>query len=151
MGREEEVIKDRKKKIEEMKKKGLVPYSYNFDRRDFCGKLQEEYAKLLNEGQGRDVIIAGRIMTMRDLGKIAFLVLQDSTGKIQLVLQEGETGKEILEKYRKYVDSGDIIGIKGRIFRTKRGELSILVKNLEILTKAVKPIPDQFYGLQDKE
>jgi len=151
MGREEEIIKERIKKIEEMKKKGINPYPYNFNKKTDAAFLQAEYKDLKNEAKGKETSIAGRIMGIRDLGKIIFAVLQDGSGKIQIVLQEGETpGKEI-ENFKKFFDTGDFIGVIGKIFRTKRGELSILAERVEMLSKSIKGIPDQHFGLQDKE
>jgi lysyl-tRNA synthetase class 2 len=151
MAREDETIKERLKKIEEMRKLKIEPYAYRFDAANKCSELQEKYKKLENEKFAEGVSVAGRVLSIRDIGKIAFLVLQDFSGKIQIVIQEGETDKKQIEFFKKFVDSGDIIGVNGKIFRTKRGELSILVKKIEMLTKSVKPIPDNFYGLQDKE
>ena len=151
MAREEETIKERIKKIGEMKKNKVEPYAYKFERKETCLGLQEKHKKLENEKFAEKTNVAGRVLSIRDLGKIAFLVLQDSSGKIQIVLQEGETEKKQLELFKNYVDSGDIIGVEGKVFRTKRGELSILTENIEILTKALKPLPDNFYGLKDDE
>lgn len=151
MGREEEIIKERIKKIEAMRKAGINPYPYNFYKKSDAAFLQAEYKDLKNEAKGKETSIAGRVMGIRDIGKIIFVVLQDGTGKIQIVLQEGETpGKEI-EKFKSFVDTGDFMGVIGKIFRTKRGELSILAERVEMLSKSVKGIPDQYFGLQDKE
>lgn len=151
MAREDEVIKERLKKIQEMRKEGIEPYSYRFDRKSTCREIQEKYLKLENEKFGDKTSVAGRVLSIRDIGKIAFLVLQDSSGKVQIVIQDGETPKKEIELFKKFIDSGDIIGVSGKIFRTKRGELSILTEKIEILTKSVKPIPESFYGLKDEE
>jgi len=97
------------------------------------------------------VKIAGRVMSIRDLGKIAFAVLQDGDGKIQITLQEKSTPKKIREFFKKYIDAGDFVGVEGTIFRTKRGELSVLVKKLDILAKSILPLPEKWAGLKDKE
>jgi len=151
MAREDEITKERLKKIEEMRKLKIEPYAYRFDVKDKCSNLQEKHKKLENEKFAEKTSVSGRVLSIRDLGKIAFLVLQDASGKIQVVLQEGETDKKQIEFFKKFVDSGDIIGVNGKVFRTKRGELSILVEKIEILTKSIKPIPDNFYGLKDDE
>jgi len=152
MGREEEVVKARLKKIEDMKSKDIEPYPYSFEKKDSASALQEKYKKLKNEERSKDKIkIAGRVMAIRDLGKIAFSSLQDGTGKIQLLFQEKETPDKAFEFFKKYVDSGDFIGVEGTIMRTKRGELSVVVKNIEMLTKSLLPLPEKWHGLQDKE
>jgi lysyl-tRNA synthetase class 2 len=151
MSREDESIKERMKKIEEIKKAKIEPYAYRFGRKASCLELQEKYKKLENEKFGPETSVAGRVLSIRDIGKIAFAVLQDFSGKLQIVVQEGETGKKEIELFKKFVDSGDFIGVSGKVFRTKRGELSVLAERIEILTKAVKQIPESFYGLKDEE
>src|SRR3989304_309221 len=144
MGREEEIIKERERKIQELKKQKINPYAYRFDKKD-------SVAKALKSPVGKPIKTAGRIMTKREIGKIAFSVLQDFTGRIQLVFQDGETSKKDFDFFGKYIDMGDIIGVEGKIFKTKTGEHSILVKNLVLLTKSLLPLPDKWHGLQDKE
>lgn len=144
MGREEEIIKEREKKIHELKKAGINPYAYRFDKKD-------SVAKALKTPVGKNIKTAGRVMTKREIGKIAFSVLQDFTGRIQLVFQDGETEKRDFGFFAKYIDTGDVIGVEGKIIKTKTGEHSILVKNLTLLTKSILPLPDKWHGLQDKE
>ncbi len=144
MGREEEIIKERERKIQELKKQKINPYAYRFDKKD-------SVEKALKSKQGTPIKTAGRIMTKREIGKIAFSVIQDFTGKIQLVFQEEETSGKDFDFFSKYIDTGDIVGVEGRIFKTKTGEHSILVKNLVLLTKSILPLPDKWHGLQDKE
>jgi len=144
MGREEEIIKERERKIHELKRQKINPYAYRFDKKD-------SVAKALKSKIGTSIKTAGRIMTKREIGKIAFSVLQDFTGRIQLVFQEGETEKKDFDFFGKYTDTGDIVGVEGKIFKTKTGEHSILVKTLTLLTKSLLPLPDKWHGLQDKE
>jgi len=152
MAREEEMIKERMKKIEELEKLKIAPYAYSYDKKDFAIKLQEKYNKLANEEKTKDrVKIAGRILGMRLLGKINFAGLQDSSGKIQIVIEEGNAGKKLVEFFSKFIDNGDFIGVEGTIFRTKRGELSINTDKIEILAKALLPMPEKWHGLQDVE
>ena len=149
---EEVLIKEREKKLELLKKAGINPYPYSFKYNALAKELQEKYSKLKNEEKTKDSYkLAGRIIIIRDIGKIIFVDLQDSTGKIQAVLQENETPKEKIEFIKKFIDLGDYVGITGTIFRTKRGELSILVKDIQILSKAIKPLPEKWHGLKDKE
>jgi len=90
-------------------------------------------------------------MTKRDLGKISFCNLQDSSGVIQIVFQEEKTPEKIFEFFRKYIDGGDFVGVEGKVFKTKTNQISILVEKLELLSKSILPLPEKFHGLQDKE
>ncbi len=152
MGRQEEIVNERLKKLSELRKQGIDPYPNKYDVKNHTQELQEKYKSLKPERFTKEKVkIAGRLMTSRDLGKIAFGTLQDSTGKIQIVLQEKETPNKIREFFKKYIDAGDFVGIEGLVFRTKRGELSVLVKSLELLTKSILPLPEKWHGLQDEE
>jgi lysyl-tRNA synthetase, class II len=144
MGREKQIIDERLRKIKELKENKINPYPYNFDKKN---SIEE----CLNYKIDSFVKTAGRLMTKRELGKITFAMLQDSSGRIQIVLQKDETPKKIFEFFKKYIDSGDIIGIEGNTIKTRTGEISILVKKLELLSKSVLPLPEKFHGLQDKE
>lgn len=140
------------RKIAELRKNGVNPYPYSYDVKQTAGELQEKYKSLKAEATTKDKVkIAGRVLTRRDLGKIAFGTMQDASGKIQVVLQDGETPKELFEFFAKFIDSGDFIGVEGTIFRTKRGELSVLAKKIELLSKSIAPLPDKWHGLEDKE
>jgi len=152
MAREDEIKKEREKKLDELKKLGVEPYPYSFDKKNDCDELQKKYEKLQPEKETKDKVkLAGRVMLVRDMGKISFATLQDSAGKIQLVLQENKTPEKETEFFKKFIDAGDFIGVEGNIFRTKRGELSILVSKIELLSKSIKPLPEKWHGLQDKE
>jgi lysyl-tRNA synthetase class 2 len=152
MGRQEEFMFERLKKIKELKDKGINPYPNKYDVKEQAKELQEKYSKLKPEEKTKDsVSIAGRLMTIRDLGKIAFGSVQDGSGSIQITLQDGETPEKIMEFFKKYIDSGDFVGVKGTIFRTKRGELSVLVKDIKLLTKSILPLPEKWHGIQDEE
>jgi len=152
MGREEQIIQEKLKKIQSLKAQGINPYPNKFDVKDYASNLQEKHSKLKPEAKTNDKArVAGRLLSFRDLGKISFGTLQDSSGKIQIVLQEKDTPKKVFEFVKKYIDSGDFIGLEGIIFRTKRGELSILVQKLELLSKAILALPEKFHGLEDKE
>jgi lysyl-tRNA synthetase class 2 len=152
MGREELIVKERLRKIEELRKLGINPYAYRFEKKENSADLQEKYKKLKNDERTKDKArAAGRVLVIRDLGKLIFATLQDGSGKIQIQLQSDETPEKDLEFFKKYIDSGDFIGVEGTILRTKRGELTILAKKIELLTKSVLPLPEKWHGLQDKE
>ena len=152
MGREQQIIDERLRKLNELRSHGINPYVHKFEKKDSAKNLQSSHAKLKNEQFSKTTAkISGRLLTKRDLGKIAFGVLQDGSGRIQIVLQEKETPNKERDFFKKYIDSGDIIGIEGPVFRTKRGELSILAKKITLLTKSILPLPEKFHGLQDDE
>jgi lysyl-tRNA synthetase, class II len=144
MGREEQITNERKRKLKELEKQGINPYPNNFDKKH----LVQECLKFKINAK---VKTAGRLISKRDLGKIAFANLQDYSGKIQIVLQEGKTPPKPKEFFKKYIDSGDFVGIEGKIFKTKTNQISILVDKIEILSKSILPLPEKWHGLQDKE
>jgi len=152
MSREDEMLKERLKKLTELRKLKINPYPYSYDKKNNAAELQSKYAKLKPEEKTKDkVSVAGRLTSVRLMGKINFAHLQDESGKIQIVIQEDEIGKKETEFFSKFIDFGDIVGIKGTIFKTKRGELSILANEIELLTKSLLPLPEKWHGLQDKE
>lgn len=144
MGREDQIINERLRKLEEISSEGLNPYPNGFDKKQSC--LECSQIKI-----GSKVKTAGRLMSKRDLGKIAFCVLKDFSGKIQIVLQEGETPDKERSFFKKYVDAGDFIGVQGDVIKTKTGEISILVKKVSLLSKSILPLPEKWKGLQDEE
>lgn len=144
MSREEQIINERLKKIDGLQKENVESYAYNFDKKQNC----MECSKLKIRSS---VKTAGRLITKRELGKIAFAKLQDFSGQIQLVFQEGGTPEKTKDFFKKYIDAGDFIGVDGEIFKTKTGEISILVKKLKLLSKSVLPLPEKFHGLKDEE
>jgi len=152
MTREEEITKEREKKLAELRKLKIEPYPYSFEKKNSCAELQEKYAKIEAGKETKDKAkIAGRIMVVRDMGKIAFATLQDSGGKMQIVLQDKKTPEKEIDFFKKFIDAGDFVGIEGPVFRTQRGELSILVSKTQILAKSMLPLPEKWHGLQDKE
>jgi len=144
MGREEQIVQERLRKLSELRVNGINPYPNKFDKKQNC-------AECLSAKIGSKVKTAGRLMTKRDLGKIAFCVLKDESEKIQLVLQDGETPQKEKDFFKKYLDSGDFVGIEGKIIKTKTNEISILVDKIEILSKAILPLPEKFHGISDEE
>ena len=152
MAREDEIIKERLKKIEELKKLKVDIYPYSFDKKNSASELQKKYEKLKPEEKSKDkASVAGRVMSIRLMGKINFASLQDQSGKIQIIVEENVAGNKLVDFFSKYVDSGDFIGVNGALLRTKRGELSINAEKIEILSKALLSLPEKWHGLQDKE
>lgn len=152
MGRQDEIVAERIKKLKALREQKINPYPNTYDVGDSAKNLQEKYVKLKNEAVSKDsVSIAGRLTNVRDLGKIAFGTLYDGTGTIQIVLQDKETPEKAHEFFKKFIDAGDFVGVKGLVMRTKRGELSVAVKKVELLTKSILPLPDKFHGIVDDE
>ena len=154
----EEIRAARLEKAEQIKQLGFNPYAYKWEVTHCAAQLQDKYADLANgEEVEVEVSVAGRILARRIMGKLAFFNLQDETGTIQLYLEK----KRILEKMAdvsnafnniiKLTDTGDILGAKGTIKRTEKGELSVYVNQYEILTKSLLPLPDKWHGLTDTE
>ncbi len=152
MGREELIIQERLKKLHSLRSNGINPYPNSFKRTHYANDLIEKHKSLKNGGKtSPKVSIAGRVMSIRDFGKIAFAVIQDDSGKIQITLQHGSTPETTKEFFTKFIDSGDFIGIEGNVIRTERGELSVLANKLTMLTKSILPLPDKHHGLKDDE
>lgn len=129
------LIKRRIEEVEELRKNGIEPYPYSFEVSHLSESIKERFAEI----ESKDVSIAGRIMSIRRMGKASFTHLQDSEGKIQIYLKK----EELVEMYDnfKLMDIGDIIGVKGFVFKTKTGEISVHVKEIELLNKSIRPIP----------
>src|SRR3990167_3897858 len=154
MGREDQIVESRIRKIEELRKKGINPYPYKYEVKNIALELQNKYKKLKADSKTTNKAkVAGRVMIKRDLGKISFATLQDSSGRIQIVSQQGKggTNEKEFEFFKKYIDAGDFVGVEGRIIKTKTGELSILISKIELLSKAILPLPEKWHGLQDEE
>jgi len=150
-GREKQIVDERVKKIARLRDEGVDPYPQNFEKKDWCADLQKKYLKLKEEEVSKDkVVTAGRLMLKRVMGKIAFGTLQDDGGKIQILVQKEECPEGVMKIF-KNVDAGDFVGVVGNPMRTKRGELSILAKEVALLSKSIKPLPEKFHGIQDKE
>lgn len=154
----EDIRQLRLQKVEQIKDLGLIPYEYKWEVTHHTQELQDSY-KSLENGQEiiTEVSIAGRIITRRVLGKLAFFSLQDETGIIQLYLEKQRIEESMsslenaFDHLKKLTDAGDILGVTGTIKRTEKGELSIYVKTYAILTKSLLPLPDKWHGLTDTE
>ncbi len=143
-GREAQIINERIRKVKELEEQGINPYPNKFDKKF-------SVAECLKSKEGKKVKTAGRLMSKRELGKIAFGKVRDPSGDIQIVFQKGETSEEIMKLFKKYIDAGDFVGVEGKIIKTKTGEISILIKEIVILTKSIKPLPEKFHGIKDDE
>jgi lysyl-tRNA synthetase, class II len=155
----DEIRATRIAKVSQIKDLGLNPYAYKWESSHHAAQLQEKYVDLAaGEEVAEQVAIAGRIMARRVFGKLAFFELQDETGKIQLYLDKKRINSSMSEELegafnhlQKLSDTGDILGVKGTVKRTEKGELSVYVSEFQILTKSLLPLPDKWHGLTDTE
>lgn len=144
-----EIRKRRLEKLEFLKKEGINPYPYFFNKKNTAKQIKEKFSKLKKEEKTKSkTSIAGRVMTSRIMGKISFLTVQDQTEKIQIYATRDSTKNY---NFFKKIDTGDFIGVEGTIFRTKAGEITIHAKNFELLSKSLRPLPSQWHGLKDEE
>ncbi len=147
-----ELVKQRIKKIEELRELGIEPYARPFQADNHAAEIFGKYggrSKDELEATTVECTLAGRLVAYRDFGKAAFAHIQDSTGRIQIYLKRDVLGDR--HKLLKKLDIGDIVGVKGRLFRTKTDELTVEVSNFELMTKAVRPLPEKWHGLKDVE
>lgn len=145
---EEEV---RLHKLEKLRTDGINPFTYVYDKTHNIEEILEKYKDLEQEERAAEVVsIAGRIIAKRGHGKATFGNILDETGKIQYYANIQTLGEDSYKQLLS-LDVGDIIGIKGQPFITKRGELSIALESYQLLTKSLKPLPEKYHGLQDKE
>lgn len=130
---------------------GTNPYPEHSEVTDYAVDIEAKYADLPNEGQTDDIVkIGGRIVAKRGQGKISFVVLRDATADIQLFCRINDMSEADWDLLKK-LDVGDIVNVEGNVVRTKRGQLSVAPKALKLLTKSVRPLPEKFHGLSDKE
>ncbi len=149
---ENEQIAQRRAKLAQMRAEGIA-YPNDFRRTDVAGCLHKRFGEKSHdelEALHEEVTIAGRMMLRRLMGKASFLHLQDMTGRIQIYARQDDLPEGLYETLKQW-DIGDIIGVKGTLFKTKTGELSIKAMELRLLTKALRPLPDKFHGLTDQE
>lgn len=149
---ENQLIALRREKLGEIREAGNA-FPNNFKQEFYAENLQQEYAEKekpwFDENTVR-VNVAGRMMLKRVMGKASFLTLSDVSGRIQLYAQKNLLGDEHYEAFKAW-DIGDIVGAEGVLFKTNKGELSVKVDKLQLLTKSLRPLPEKFHGLSDKE
>ncbi len=148
----EDLINQRKEKLRILEEKKIDPYPTKFAVTHSSENLVAEFGSLKSgEKSEKKVAFAGRVVSLREMGRSTFLHLQDSKGKIQIYLREDTLGKDNFELFLKTVDLADFLGVQGQPFRTKTGELTILVEELQILSKSLRPLPEKWHGLKDVE
>ena len=142
-----QLLKNRRDKLAEYQEAGKDPFKITkFDRDTKSADIKGNYA----DYEGKTVKIAGRIMSKRRMGKIGFCDLADAAGKIQIFLKRDVLGEEEYERFKK-LDIGDIVGAEGEVFTTEAGEISVLIKDMTLLSKSLLPLPEKFHGLSDTD
>ena len=142
-----ELLQIRRDKLSELQKEGKDPFEVTkFDVSAHAAEIVDNFEEL----EGKEVTVAGRIMSWRDMGKASFMDLRDRSGRIQLYLKIDDIGEEAYAGLKKW-DIGDIIGVRGFVFRTRRGEISIHCLEVKLLSKSLRPLPEKFHGLKDQE
>ena len=144
-----EMMKVRREKMEEFRAMGVPPFGHRYDVKDYAEPIKEKYANLEGEEEGDEVQIAGRLMAIRGHGKASFCTLNDRTGNIQVYFKIDVLGEDKYKNQFKKLDIGDIVGIRGIVFKTHRGEVTVRVEDFDLLSKSLRPLPEKFHGLQD--
>ncbi len=142
-----QVLQVRRDKLAALQAEGKDPFQQTkFDVSACTQQIRDNFDQM----EGQTVTVAGRLMSKRGMGKVSFCDLQDKTGRIQLYARRDEMDEEIYNAFKKY-DIGDLVGVEGEVFRTQRGEMSVRCKTVTLLSKSLRPLPEKFHGLQDKE
>jgi lysyl-tRNA synthetase class 2 len=147
-----DLVEQRIKKLEELRQSGIEPFGGPFYAEDHASDVLNKWNTAANETLKTDPVscsIAGRIVSLRDFGKAAFAHIQDTTGKIQVYFRKDILGEKYISI--KKLDLGDIIGVRGKLFRTKTNELTVEVTDFVFLTKSLRPLPEKWHGLKDIE
>lgn len=142
-----ELLQIRRDKLTTLQESGQNPFDITkYERTAYAQQIIDEF----DDFEGKEVSIAGRIMSRREMGKASFLDLSDASGRIQLYVQINTLGEEPYALMRKW-DIGDVIGVKGEAFRTRRGEISVKAQELVLLSKSLNPLPEKWHGLKDTD
>nr|CRH04844.1 Lysyl-tRNA synthetase [Candidatus Magnetococcus massalia] len=150
---ENQQIAARKTKLQAIRDAGVNPYPTGFKPQQVLDSVRADYANETDpeELEAINVKVAGRVMLLRNFGKLTFATLQDETGRLQIAAQRDVIGADLYKGVFRKIEVGDILGVEGYLFRTKVGELTIQVKQFQLLSKAVRPLPEKFHGLEDLE
>ena len=147
-------IQIRQEKVNALREMGVNPFPNKFKPKHKCADLSKRFEdddKTTLEENGEVFAIAGRIMLLREFGKLAFFSLVDNSGRLQCSVAVDTIGKEQYDIFKKYVDMGDIVGVEGHMTRTQKGELTLAADRFEIINKSKRPLPDKWRGLSDTE
>jgi len=148
----ETLITQRREKLKTLAQKGINPYPYHFDRTHAIAALSKDFSGPLPEhGSDQTIRTAGRVMTVRDMGKSCFANIADGPHRIQIYVKKDVVGEGPYQIFQKDTDIGDFIGVEGQMFRTKTNELSVRVTSFTMLAKSLRPLPEKWHGLKDVE
>ena len=148
---EQELV--RREKCTKLRELGLDPFGHKFERTAYAEEIKDKYKDIEHdafENMSDEAIVAGRIMFIRKMGKASFFTIKDKTGSIQIYISINDIGEEAYSLF-KTSDIGDIVGVRGKIMKTKTGEVTIKCLEYTHLVKALKPLPEKFHGLSDRE
>lgn len=145
-----EMMQIRRDKLKTFEDQGIAPFGHRYEVTHHAQDIRDHFEELEGEEDGPVVRLAGRLMAIRGHGKATFAVLMDITGNMQIYFKLDVLGEEKYAQFR-MLDIGDIIGIEGRTFRTKRGEITVKVEKFDLLSKSLRPLPEKFHGLKDVE
>ncbi len=147
----EDLQAQRLRKLDEMRARGVEPYPVTFERTHTAGEIHDAFGEIAPESEtGERARVAGRLMMKRSIGKLAFGVLRDGTGDIQIFCEAARLGDERMALIDD-LDLGDWVGAEGEIVKTKRGELSVRPEHITLLSKSLRPLPEKWHGLQNVE
>ncbi len=142
-----ELLRIRREKLKALQDEGRDPFQITkFDVTHHTQDIKDSFDAM----EGSEVSVAGRLMSKRGMGKVSFCDMQDKTGRIQIYARKDEMDEDNYDRFKKY-DIGDIVGVKGEVFRTQRGEMSVRAREITLLSKSLRPLPEKFHGLTDKE
>jgi len=144
---------EKRRKLHELKKLGINAFPYHFDRNAHLQEIRHQFEARLKAGEkvlDSNFKVAGRLMTLRSMGKANFFNIQDQSGSLQVYVKPEEL-TEVARKSFELVDLGDIVGVEGYVFKTQKGELSLYCQKFELLAKTLEPLPEKFHGISDVE
>ena len=144
-----EMMRVRREKMDAFREMGVAPFGHRFEVTDYAAQIRAQYDGLGEDEEGGEVRIAGRLMAIRGHGKASFSTLNDRTGTIQIYFKQDVLGEKKYKEEFKRLDIGDIIGIRGVVFKTRRGEVTVRVEDFDLLSKSLRPLPEKFHGLKD--
>lgn len=145
-----EMMQIRRDKLKTFEEMGVAPFGHRYEVTYHAQDIRDRFDELEGEEDGPKVRLAGRLMAKRGHGKASFAELMDMSGRMQIYFKYDVLGEEKYGQFR-LLDIGDIIGIEGRVFKTQRGEITIIVLDFELLSKSLRPLPEKFHGLKDVE
>ena len=144
-----EMMRVRREKMDAFREMGVAPFGHRFEVTDYAAQIRAQYDGLGEDEEGGEVRIAGRLMAIRGHGKASFSTLNDRTGNIQIYFKQDVLGEKKYKEEFKRLDIGDIIGIRGVVFKTRRGEVTVRVEDFDLLSNSLRPLPEKFHGLKD--